>query len=58
MERDENLLARLELLVERLEQVLGDHETRIRTLEKRSWKLAGAIGLFVFLVPVLLHFVG
>ena len=34
-------LARIETKLDRVVQDKADHETRIRTLEQRSWSLAG-----------------
>jgi hypothetical protein len=51
------LLARLETVVDRLETLLADHETRLRSLEQNRWKLAGAFGLAVFLIPIGIHLV-
>ena len=53
-------LLRLEALLDRLENLLDDHESRIRALEKARWKLAGALGLAVLaggaIIQVCLNF--
>lgn len=50
----DEIVTRLEVLLPRLEKLVEDHEQRIRALEKRSLRLAGAIGLALVLVPILL----
>lgn len=45
------LLARLESVVDRLEAIGADHETRIRTLEQRMWYATGVIGLILVAAP-------
>ncbi len=52
------VLARLEVLLPRLERLVEDHEARIRALEQRSWRIAGALALAVVLIPIVLHVVG
>lgn len=45
------LLARLEAVVDRLENIGADHETRLRTLESRMWYAMGVIGLILVAAP-------
>lgn len=35
---------------------IWDHEQRIRTLEKRQWKVAGAVGAVTFVITVAASF--
>lgn len=51
-QEQQQLLARLASKIEqfleqhdRLDTVVADHETRIRTLEKRAWQAFGAVAL-------------
>lgn len=46
------VVARLEALLPRLERLVDDHEARIRALERRSLRLAGALALAVFVIPI------
>lgn len=48
---DDKVLTRLELLMERLEVVLDDHETRLRTLESRMWYATGVVALILVAAP-------
>ncbi len=45
------LLTRLETVVERLEAIGADHETRIRTLESRMWYATGVVALILVAAP-------
>lgn len=42
------------LFVERLEKILDDHESRLRSLERVRWMLYGALSLVAFLLGAIL----
>ena len=45
------LLARLESVVERLEAIGADHETRLRSIEQRMWYAMGVVALVLVAAP-------
>lgn len=53
---DIDSLLRLEAVAVRLEALLdqhADHESRLRSLERNRWVVAGVVGLGMFLISVL-----
>lgn len=54
MEPQGDLIARLGTIVDRLEKVLDDHETRMRSLEQWRWKAAGAAAVVVLVAGYVL----
>lgn len=49
-------LSRIETHAEVAANLTADHETRVRTVEKRQWYVAGVAGVIAFVSPWLSHF--
>lgn len=45
------IIARLEAVTDRLENIGADHETRIRAIEQRMWYAMGMIALVLVAAP-------
>jgi hypothetical protein len=57
-QEDRERLVRIEVKLDAVIKRGDDHETRIRSVEKRSWWTAGAAGLLAVFAPQLKPFLG